>query len=210
MRYPPGHKEKTRTRILEAASKVFRRDGYHASGVDKVMEEAGLTAGGFYAHFNSKQALLAEALEHAGAEIAKRHEAELKNSSGREWVEAFIERYLSKAHLQKIAEGCPLAALISEFSRSDESVKTRVEGMVQDLASQLSSPSQNGEPTFNEEQTLATLALCVGGIGLARSVQSEKLAEQILASCERAAQTILNSNKQASANAKPRRKRKDS
>ncbi len=54
-RYAFDHKEKTRARILEAAGKVFRRQGYHATGVDKVMEEAGLTAGGFYAHFDSKQ-----------------------------------------------------------------------------------------------------------------------------------------------------------
>ena len=61
VRYAADRKEKTRDRILGAAGRVFRRQGYHASGVDTVMAEAGLTAGGFYAHFDSKQALLAEA-----------------------------------------------------------------------------------------------------------------------------------------------------
>ncbi|MGD0042295.1 MAG: helix-turn-helix domain-containing protein, partial [Isosphaeraceae bacterium] len=57
MRYAAGHREQTRAKILRAACRVFRRQGYHAAGVDKVMEEAGLTAGGFYAHFASKEAL---------------------------------------------------------------------------------------------------------------------------------------------------------
>ena len=72
MRYPAGHKEQTRAKILQAAGKVFRREGYHAAGVDKVMEEAGLTAGGFYAHFASKEALLAETLAPAAAEAGCR------------------------------------------------------------------------------------------------------------------------------------------
>ena len=74
MRYPAGHKEQTRAKIVRAAGKVFRREGYHAAGVDKVMEEAGLTAGGFYAHFKSKEALLAETLAPAASEAAVRRE----------------------------------------------------------------------------------------------------------------------------------------
>src|SRR4051794_7331832 len=101
MRYGPDHKEKTRARILEAAGRVFRRRGYHASGVDKVMEEAGLTAGGFYAHFNSKEALLAAALACTGAWAGAGAGlgAGLGGLSGREWVDAFLARYLSTAHL---------------------------------------------------------------------------------------------------------------
>ena len=78
MRYSPGHKEQTRAKIVEAAGKVFRRLGYHAAGVDKVMEEAGLTAGGFYSHFASKDALLADVFARAAVEVgtpnAKRRE----------------------------------------------------------------------------------------------------------------------------------------
>lgn len=67
MRYAAGHREQTRAKIFRAAGKVFRRQGYHAAEVDKVMEEAGLTAGGFYAHFGSEEALLAETLASAAA-----------------------------------------------------------------------------------------------------------------------------------------------
>src|SRR3954465_3034223 len=111
MRYAPDQKEKTRAKILEAGGKVFRRQGYHASGVDKVMEEAGLTAGGFYAHFDSKQALLAEAVTCAAAEATGKIESGLEELSGKEWLEAFLARYLSPQHVRVPGDGCPLVAL---------------------------------------------------------------------------------------------------
>lgn len=191
MRYAPGQKGKTRAKILEAAGKVFRRQGYHAAGVDKVMQEAGLTAGGFYAHFDSKQALLAEALTNAGAELGERHEAALAGLSGGEWIEGFLGRYLSMTHCQKIEEGCPLAALISEVSRADEAVKKSSEAIVRDLQSRLASHAPDGSSARAEERAFAILALCVGGLGLARSVQDETLADRILESCRSTARKIL-------------------
>src|SRR5271156_4884894 len=98
MRYTAGHKEKTRVKILESAATVFRRQGYHATGVDKVMEEAGLTAGGFYAHFPSKDALLAEALDHHAAKPAGRLEVGLEDVSDEECVGAIVDRYLAASH----------------------------------------------------------------------------------------------------------------
>ena len=95
MRYAAGHREQTRAKILRAAGKVFRRQGYHAAGVDKVMEEAGLTAGGFYAHFGSKEALLAETLAPASASALR--DEPIEHLTGRAWAEAFVERYLGPA-----------------------------------------------------------------------------------------------------------------
>src|SRR3954471_10083763 len=99
MRYPAGHKEQTRAKILRAAGKVFRREGYHAAGVDKVMEEAGLTAGGFYAHFGSKEALLAETLARAAAAAGVPLDEDLEGLAGPARLQAFVESYLSRAHL---------------------------------------------------------------------------------------------------------------
>src|SRR5882757_6485383 len=107
MRYPAGHKEQTRAKILRAAAKVFRREGYHAAGVDKVMEEAGLTAGGFYAHFGSKEALLAETLTPAAAEAGVPLDEGLEAVAGRARLQAFVESYLSRAHLHRTEDGCP-------------------------------------------------------------------------------------------------------
>src|SRR5882757_8350579 len=137
MRYPAGHKEKTRTKILRAAGKVFRRVGYHAAGVDKVMEEAGLTAGGFYARFESKEALLAEVLTPAAAEAGVPLDKDLEGVDGRARLEAFIESYLSQSHLHRTDSGCPLPALVSEVARSSGPVKASFEAIVRDLVARL-------------------------------------------------------------------------
>jgi TetR/AcrR family transcriptional repressor of nem operon len=180
MRYGPGHKEETRARILQAAGRVFRRLGYHAGGIDTVMEEAGRTAGAFYAHFGSKEALLAETLAPAAAEVVAVRDRAIDEISGREWVDAFLGHYLSKSHMHRMAEGCPLAALVSEIGRSGGAVKASFEAVVRGLAAQLQ--AQSG-PGASEDRTLAIVALCVGGLSVARSVQDEAFAGQILSAC---------------------------
>ena len=207
MRYAPGQKEKTRARILEAAGRVFRRHGYHSAGVDKVMEEAGLTAGGFYAHFESKQALLAEALTCADAEIAALREAGLEGLPAGEWFDAFLERYLSMEHRRKLDEGCPLAALISEISRADVPVKKSFEAIVRGLADKLSAQTRGSGPAPAEGPAFAAVALCVGGLGLARAVEDEGLAERILDSCRVGARQILGAAEERSGRSRPRRRK---
>lgn len=190
MRYPAEQKEHTRKKILETAGRIFRRDGYHASGVDKVMDEAGLTPGGFYAHFSSKQALLAAALAEAGAESLRGVEKRLAGLSGRAWVKRFLRRYLGREHCGSSEFGCPLAALVSEVSRADETVKASFEELVRNLQERLAS---NAGPGANSggEKALAVVSMCVGGLGLARSVNDRALAERILESCRRRAEEIL-------------------
>jgi TetR/AcrR family transcriptional repressor of nem operon len=191
MRYPSGHKEKTRARILEAASKVFRRNGYHASGVDSVMEAAGLTAGGFYAHFDSKESLLAQTLEDSAGHSADREPFEFGDKAGPEWVEAFLEYYLSKSHTSAIEHGCPLAALVSEVSRSDDRVKRAFETALRELGSRVAFHLDAGGSRSPDVRALAIVAMCVGGLGLARSVEDEALVEKILDSCRRVARHLL-------------------
>jgi TetR/AcrR family transcriptional repressor of nem operon len=191
VRYAPDQKEKTRGKILQAAGKVFRRQGYHAAGLDKVMEEAGLTAGAFYAHFDSKQSLLAEALKHAAVEARGRREAGLEGLSRDEWLDAFLARYLSRSHRRDIEDGCPMPALVSEVSRADDSVKQSFETIVRELQGKLSSNATDDASASAEERALAALAMCVGGLGLARSVHDDGLAEQVLESCRKIAKVIL-------------------
>ena len=190
MRYPAGRKEQTRKKILETAGRIFRRDGYHAAGVDKVMEEAGLTAGGFYAHFSSKQALLAAALAEAGAESRDRVEKSLHGLSGRAWVQGFLGRYLGPEHCESSESGCPLAALVSEVSRAEEAVKASFEALVCSLQEMLASKA-GSDAVMAGELALAAVSMCVGGLALARSVNDRALAERILDSCRRQAEKIL-------------------
>jgi len=203
MRYPAGHREQTRAKILRAACKVFRRQGYHAAGVDKVMEEAGLTAGGFYAHFASKEALLAETLAPAAASALSAERIE--HLTGPAWAEAFVDRYLSRAHLVKFQDGCPLPPLVSEVARAGGPVKASFEAVVQSLATRLQGQARGG---VSEDRALAVLALCVGGLGVARSVQDGALAERILAACRDLALAGLHAEASARTPARPLRKRK--
>jgi TetR/AcrR family transcriptional regulator, transcriptional repressor for nem operon len=201
MRYAAGHKEKTRANIVKAAGKVFRREGYHAAGVDKVMEEAGLTAGGFYAHFVSKEALLAATLEPTAAEVGGRRDKELEGVASRAWVEAFIERYLAPRHMRNTEEGCPLPALASEVARAGDPVKASFEAVVRGFAARL---MEGLGAQLSEERALAIVALCVGGLGVARSVKDDALAERILASCRELARASLATVPQTEVSAKPR------
>jgi TetR/AcrR family transcriptional repressor of nem operon len=180
MRYPAGHKEQTRARILRAAGKIFRRVGYHAAGVDKVMEGAGLTAGGFYAHFGSKEALLAEALAHAAHQAGVPLEQDLGGVAGRARLDAFVRSYLSRSHLQRADKGCPLPALVCDVARTSRPVKASFEAVVRGLVSRLRGAEGEG---LSEDRALAIVALCVGGLALARSVQHKAFGDRILTAC---------------------------
>jgi TetR/AcrR family transcriptional repressor of nem operon len=203
MRYAAGHKEKTRAKIVRAAAKVFRREGYHAAGVDKVMEEAGLTSGGFYAHFESKEALLAAILEPTAAEVGARRDKELEGVASRASVEAFIERYLAPGHMRNTEEGCPLPALASEVARAGRPVRESFEAVVRGFAARLREVAGGN---LSEDQALAIVALCVGGLGIARAVKDDALGERILASCRDLARAGLTDYPHAEASAKPRRR----
>ena len=186
MRYAPEHKEKTRARILAAAGKVFRRLGYHAAGVDKVMEEAGLTAGGFYAHFDSKQALLAEAIEHAGAE-SRRAASGLDGRTVRTRVGRSVPGRLPRARTIAVRskKAVRWRPWFLRFRGLMRRVKASFEAIVRELESKLASHVGGCGPADAKERALAAVALCVGGLGLARSVQDEAFAERIIRSCRK-------------------------
>jgi TetR/AcrR family transcriptional repressor of nem operon len=189
MRYPADQKEKTRARILDAAGRVFRRQGYHAAGVDQVMKEAGLTPGGFYSHFASKEALLAEVLGPTvrSTPLARLFE-HVDGDASPSRVMEFVAVYLSPSHLDDAERGCPLPALISEIGRGGIEVKAGFEAVFRTLAEHL---IRIAGQTFDESRARAIIALCVGGVGLARSINDRELAEAILESCRAQAALML-------------------
>ena len=123
----PTKKEITRQRILETAAKIIRRDGFDALGVADVMKQAGLTHGGFYAHFPNRDVLLAEALDYARKSSANTIALAVVQQleQGAKPLAAYIDAYLSEVHIQACfhGEGCPVAALGSEFSRQESVIK---------------------------------------------------------------------------------------
>lgn len=133
---PPSRKEISHERIVAAAARAIRRGGFQGVGVADIMKEAGLTHGGFYAHFSSRNALLAEALERAGQDTAARtrHDFATRQSRGASPLRALVEGYLSDRHLGDIETGCAVAALASEMPRQAPDVREasaqRVRGML--------------------------------------------------------------------------------
>lgn len=177
VRYPTGQKERTRERIVSAAAATFRRHGYAGASVDLIMKEAGLTPGGFYAHFKSKKALFVEAFARAIATAG----AALPRSSevGPEFVRAFGAAYLSASHRKMVAEGCPMPALLPDLPRAGAPAKQAFERAVAQLAGLFASHLPDREP----DEALALVSLMIGGLSLSRGVADERLADRVLASC---------------------------
>jgi TetR/AcrR family transcriptional regulator, transcriptional repressor for nem operon len=197
MRYPRDHKEQTRRRILDAAAAVFRKRGYQAAGVDAVMHEAGLTAGGFYAHFASKEALFAQTLPHALRQTRLLNGPDLDHLSGADWLRAVAAIYLSPTHRHMVEQGCPLPPLLPEVARASGEAKQAFEESLLEVAAKVAARLPQ-----NEGGALAVLALLVGGMTLARAVADESLSDRILSACRDLAQTA--------AEAPPKRQRRKS
>ena len=191
MRYPPGHKERTRERILDKAARLFRKHGYRGVSIDKIMAAAKLTRGGFYAHFASKDALFAAVIERETDFIRRLREARSdipeRSLAG---ACAVVRGYLDLANREKVARGCNLATLTSEVPRSGATARRayarQVERLVVELEHHLPA-----HLTDARERALTAAALCVGGIGLARGVGDSPLATEVLAACsERACKAL--------------------
>src|SRR5205085_4768226 len=122
-RAAPGRKEATHERIVEAAARAIRRSGYNGTGVADIMKDAGLTHGGFYAHFDSREAMLAEAADRAGAEAVAASARIAASAPPQRALTELVRAYLSKAHLEHVETGCPVAALGSEMPRQAPEVR---------------------------------------------------------------------------------------
>jgi TetR/AcrR family transcriptional regulator, transcriptional repressor for nem operon len=177
MRFEKGHKEKTRKRILDVASRRFRKDGVAASGLAGIMSEAGLTNGAFYAHFDSKESLVQETLANA---MADRH-ARLEQDAGiGSSIEDAIRWYLNDSHLKGIDEGCPSAALLSEISRQSKPTRKAYENGVLSFTSSLAAYLPNPGSVSSKRRAMAIFSLLVGTLQIGRAVTDRALAASIL------------------------------
>jgi TetR/AcrR family transcriptional repressor of nem operon len=189
VRYPKEQKAETHGRILSAAARLFRESGYDGVGVDAIMNEAGLTAGGFYSHFSSKEALFAEAMATA-LDPGKVLRATKNSALGAtDPLGALIKGYLSRTHRDSVGDGCPLPALTSDVARKSDATRESYEQQflrfvndVEALLPESAAPART--------RALAIVAQCVGGLMLSRAVKSEKVSDQILKSCRLAAMAI--------------------
>src|SRR5437763_13856590 len=124
MRYSKGHKQATRQRIVEAAGRRFKQDGIDGAGIATVMSDAGLTNGAFYAHFASKEDLVANVL---ADQLRAQRQSFDSQASERAGLQAFVRSYLSPEHRDQCADGCPSAALLDEIVRPPAAAKRAVD-----------------------------------------------------------------------------------
>lgn len=164
----PSRKELTHERILETAAREIRRVGYGGIGVADLMKQAGLTHGGFYAHFSSRDAMLAEAMEWAGRDSERRLTSRLAKAEqhGNDPFVALVEGYLSPAHLAGPEAGCPVAALASEMPRQSAEVLAAGRSRVQALMTRV----QQVLPTADADQARVIVSSLVGALQLARAL----------------------------------------
>jgi len=177
MRFEKGHKAVTRQHILEVASKCFRREGVSAAGISGIMGEAGLTNGAFYLHFESKEALVREAV---GSALAERQQnLEEKVQAGVD-LEGVIRSYLNQAHREDPACGCPSAALLPEIARQSVPTRQTYEDGLQSFVSTLAALLPEADSAAAGRRATAIFALMVGTLQFARAVPDVARAEQIL------------------------------
>lgn len=172
MRYPDEHKAQTRQRIIDEASRRFRRDGVAVTGLQPLMKALGLTHGGFYAHFASKDELVELALENARQQLDASAEPLFMAENP---LQGFIESYLSPQHRDNPAVGCPLPTLCAELGqRGTPSACTDqvIEQRTRQIAGAL--------PDADQARARLILAAVVGGLSLARSTRDRQLADELL------------------------------
>jgi len=174
-----SRKEVTHERIVEAAARAIRRSGYDGTGVADIMKKVGLTHGGFYAHFPSREAMLAEAAGRAGAESVATLMRVAATAPPQEALRSMIRAYLSKEHVDGIETGCPMAALGSEMPRQARKVRRAATRGIKEVIDVVARHSPDQEKSGAYERALVTVATMVGALVLARAIDEPKLSEAL-------------------------------
>jgi TetR/AcrR family transcriptional regulator, transcriptional repressor for nem operon len=192
MRYSPEHKQETRTRILDAAGQVFRKEGYGGSGIDGLTKAAGVTNGAFYGHFKSKSEAFRTVVL-AGLEQLRRAVAELKTQQGKRWLKTFVDVYLGPKRTCDIGEACALPTFSPEMTRADTDTRNAYEAELRRLIEEVSSGMTYRTSNERDEKAIALLALLSGGVTLARAVPDPVLSEQIAKAVTKQAMAMTSS-----------------
>ena len=176
----PRRKEITHERIVEAAARAIRRSGYSGTGVADIMKDAGLTHGGFYAHFSSREAMLAEAADRAGAEAVAASTRVAATAPPEQALQRLLHAYLSKEHVKGVEMGCPVAALGSEMPRQAPEVRRAATRRIKEMIDVVARQSPDWGQPGAHEHALVTVATMVGALLLARAVDDSKLSDALL------------------------------
>ncbi len=182
MRYKPDQKKQTHQKIVDAAGRSFRKNGFSGIGVDGLAKEAGVTSGAFYKHFPSKKAAFESAVV-TGLEEVQHAIVALEQEHGENWWAVFAEFYMNEKRTCDAKESCGLQSLTQEVSRSDERLKSVYENELLKLA-HAASGGTNAVASAEDDKkvsddTWQKLAMLIGGVTLARAVNDPELSKQI-------------------------------
>ncbi|MDT3723063.1 TetR family transcriptional regulator [Pseudomonas oryzihabitans] len=185
MAWPLDQREQTRQRILDSAARLFALKGFDAVGLDELMADAGLTRGAFYHHFRTKTEVYDQAIAHAARIGGVR-----LDSLGDEGLGQLVKHYLSREHAAGETLRCPLAFLAADVTHREAAIRSSYtrffERFVQRLARDLPGP-----PAQRRSRALQLATTLIGGVALARALDDERLADELLAACLQSGQALL-------------------
>ncbi|MDA9430824.1 TetR/AcrR family transcriptional regulator [Bradyrhizobium sp. CCBAU 51627] len=180
MRYSPEHKQETHDRIVRKASVRLREKGAHGIGVADLMKEAGLTHGGFYAHFDSREALVIEAFAYAMDRSMEHWRKQSDQVAPEKQFAQIVETYLSALHRDNPGHGCSIPALGAEIARESPKTRKAFAGKLDEMIEMLTDFIPNMPRKAARKQAIATLAIMAGTMLLARIAGSSELSDEVL------------------------------
>ena len=185
MRYSEGHKEETRAKVVKAASQALRERGPEGISVAEIMKEVGLTHGGFYAHFPSKEALVVAAVEAAFEDSRKRLNRAGEGLDPAKHMSQFVDYYVSPTHRDGLGRGCPVTTLSIDLPRQGGAARAAYDAGVKRLILRIAGHLTVGAPEDREALAGSLLAEMAGAVLLARAVSDPILSDRLLADCRR-------------------------
>lgn len=176
-------KEKSHETILESAARLLRERGISGARVADVMKGAGLTVGGFYAHFPSKEALVDEALRRTGAALRDGLFARIEEKPAEDRAEVVLKRYLSAAHRDAQTLGCPLPAVVGEVGTTAAEHRAVLAEEVAALSTRLEEYLPRNRGGSRRALAIGLVALMYGGLSLARALRGTELSDEVIRAC---------------------------
>jgi TetR/AcrR family transcriptional repressor of nem operon len=184
-RGPSKKKQETHDRIVRTAAAAIRKHGFQGISVADLMEEAGLTHGGFYAHFDSREAMLAEALDEAANDSLGRLSKVADGEKPENALETTVDYYLSDRHVATPERGCTLAALGTETTRQSPEIRRVATRRIREMADLIERQMSGWGNTARHEDALGVMSTIVGALLIARIVDDPQLSKDIRASAKR-------------------------
>jgi TetR/AcrR family transcriptional repressor of nem operon len=181
MRYGPEHKMRTRDHIVRNAARKLRAEGLSGPGVASVMKASGLTVGGFYKHFRSKDELLADSIAEAFSESSEKIYSSLQNLPREDRWKALVRLYLSPEHCDHPDSGCPVAALAPEMARTKLGVRKRISGLIKDRAERWVEFMPGRTATERLQNFSVILSAMAGAVSVARILTDPGDRQKVLA-----------------------------